>query len=252
MLKTRIIPCLDVKDGRVVKGVNFENLIDAGDPVAQAKYYYEQGADELCLLDITATNEKRRTIFDTVDQIAKVCYIPLTVGGGVKTIDDFSKLMLSGADKVSINSAAIITPHLITQASDKFGAQAVIIAIDAKRNPKTNRYELYTHSGTKETGIDALAWAIEAQKLGAGEILLTSMDKDGTRSGYDLELLELISSNVTIPVIASGGVGNLEHIKDGVNAGASAVLAASIFHFRQHTIKEAKDYLAQNGIAVRG
>lgn len=251
MLKTRIIPCLDIKNGRVVKGVNFENLTDAGDPIAQAKYYYEQGADELCLLDITATNEERRTIFDIVDQVAKVCYIPLTVGGGVKTIEDFSQLMLSGADKISINSAAIKTPQLITQASVKFGAQAVIVAIDAKKNPENGEYEIFTHSGTKATGIKALDMAKRAQELGAGEILLTSMDKDGTKSGYDLELLKLISDGVSIPVIASGGAGNLEHIKDGVLAGASAVLAASIFHFRQHSIKEAKDYLAQNQIAVR-
>lgn len=251
MLKTRIIPCLDVKDGRVVKGVNFENLIDAGDPATQAKYYYEQGADELCLLDITATNEKRRNIFDIVDKIAKLCYIPLTVGGGIKTIDDFSQLMLSGADKVSVNSAALKTPQLITQASKKFGSQAVIVAIDAKFNNDSGQYEIFTHSGTRATGINALKWAQEAQKLGAGELLLTSMDKDGTKSGYDCKLLELISHNVNIPVIASGGVGNLDHIVDGVNAGASAVLAASIFHFRQYSIKQAKDHLAQNSIAVR-
>lgn len=251
MLKTRIIPCLDIKNGRVVKGVNFENLTDAGDPVAQAKYYYDHGADELCLLDITATNENRRTIFDIVDQVAKVCYIPLTVGGGVKTIEDFSQLMLSGADKISINSAAIKTPELITQASKKFGAQAVIVAIDAKKNPTNGEYEIFTHSGTKSTGIKALDLAKKSQELGAGEILLTSMDKDGTKSGYDLELLKMISGGVSIPVIASGGAGNLEHIKEGVEAGASAVLAASIFHFRHHTIKEAKDYLAQNGVAVR-
>ncbi len=251
MLKTRIIPCLDVKDGRVVKGVNFEDLVDAGDPISQAKFYYEQDADELCLLDITATNERRDTIFDMVDKVAKVCYVPLTVGGGIKTMEDISKLMLCGADKVSINSAALKTPELITKASDKFGAQAVIVAIDAKKNPINGQYEIYTHSGTRETGIKALDWAKKAQELGSGELLLTSMDKDGTKSGYDLELLKLISSNVTIPVIASGGAGNLEHIKEGILAGADAVLAASIFHFRQHTIKEAKDYLAQNGIAVR-
>ena len=251
MLKTRIIPCLDVKDGRVVKGVNFEDLVDAGDPVSQAKFYYEQGADELCLLDITATNERRDTIFDMVNQVAEVCYVPLTVGGGIKTMDDISKLMLCGADKVSINSAALKTPELITQASNKFGAQAVLVAIDAKKNPVSGKYEIYTHSGTRETGIKALDWAKKAQELGSGELLLTSMDKDGTGSGYDLELLELISHGVSIPVIASGGVGNLEHIKQGVDAGACAVLAASIFHFRKHSIKEAKDYLAENGIAVR-
>ena len=251
MLKTRIIPCLDIKDSRVVKGVNFENLVDAGDPVAQAKYYYEQGADEICLLDITATNEKRRTIFDTVKEIAKHVYVPIAVGGGIKTIDDIQQVMDSGGDKVSINSAALKTPELITVAAKKFGAQAVVVAIDAKFNNERNCYEIYTHSGTRSTGIRALDWAKQAQELGAGEILLTSMDKDGTRSGYDLQLLNIISTNLHIPVIASGGVGNLEHILDGVKNGASAVLAASIFHFRQHSVKEAKDYLAQNSVPVR-
>ena len=250
MLKTRIIPCLDIASGRVVKGVNFENLIDAGNPISQAEFYYQQGADELCLLDITATHENRDTIFDVVKNVAKVCFIPLTVGGSVKTIDDFSKLMLSGADKVSINSAAIKNPSLISQASQKFGAQCVVVAVDAKKNSQEN-YEIFTHGGRQATGIDAIKWAKKAQELGAGEILLTSMDKDGTRSGYDLELLQKISSAVSIPVIASGGVGNLEHLAEGIKSGASAVLAASIFHFRQYSILQAKKFLAEKNIAVR-
>jgi cyclase len=250
MLKKRIIPCLDVKDGRVVKGINFENLIDAGDPVKQAEFYYKEGADEICFLDITATNENRSIIFDVIKKVAKSCFIPLTVGGGIKEIEDFSKLMLCGADKVSMNSAAIKNPELISKASNKFGAQAVVIAIDAKKNAKGN-YEVFTHGGKNPTGIDALEWALKVQELGAGEILLTSMDKDGTKTGYDLELTKMISSKLTIPVIASGGVGNLEHLKEGFEAGASAVLAASIFHFKTYSIKEAKDFLKRNEIAVR-
>jgi len=250
MLKNRIIPCLDVKDGRVVKGVNFENLIDAGDPAKQAEFYYHEGADELCLLDITASNENRATIFDVVKKVAKTCFIPFTVGGGIKELSDFSQLMLCGADKVSINSAAIKNPSLITEASNKFGAQAVVVAIDAKKNSAGN-YEIFTHGGRNATGIDALSWAIEAQKLGAGEILLTSMDKDGTRSGYDLDLLKLITSKLSIPLIASGGVGKLEDLCDGLNAGANAVLAASIFHFKEFSIKEAKEFLAKEKLAVR-
>ncbi len=250
MLKNRIIPCLDVKNGRVVKGVNFENLVDAGDPVKQAEFYYKEGADEICFLDITATNENRAVIFDVIKAVAKSCFIPLTVGGGIKEIEDFSKLMLCGADKVSMNSAAIKNPELISKAANKFGAQAVVIAIDAKKNAAGN-YEVFTHGGKNSTGIDAVEWAIKAQDLGAGEILLTSMDKDGTKSGYDLELTKKISSSLTIPVIASGGVGNLEHLKEGFENGASAVLAASIFHFKTYSIKEAKDYLKRNEIAVR-
>ena len=250
MLKTRIIPCLDVKDGRVVKGVNFENLIDAGDPIAQAEFYYQQGADELCLLDITASSENRATIFDVVKKVAKVCFIPLVVGGGIKSIDDFSRLMLSGADKVSVNSAAIKNPQLIRDASNKFGAQAVVVAIDAKKNANGD-YEIFTHGGKNATGIDAVKWAIEAQNLGAGEILLTSMDKDGTKSGYDLELLKKITQQLSIPLIASGGAGNLQHLADGVKAGANAVLAASIFHFKEYSIKQAKDFLTEEKIAVR-
>lgn len=250
MLKKRIIPCLDVKDGRVVKGINFENLIDAGDPVKQAQFYYQEGADEICFLDITATNENRAVIFDVIKNVAKSCFIPLTVGGGIKEIDDFSKLMHCGADKVSMNSQAIKNPDLISKAANKFGAQAVVIAIDAKKNSAGN-YEVFTHGGKNATGIDAVAWAIKAQELGAGEILLTSMDKDGTKSGYDLELTKKISSALTIPVIASGGVGNLEHLREGFAAGASAVLAASIFHFKTHSIKEAKDYLRLHEIEIR-
>ncbi|MBU6339260.1 MAG: imidazole glycerol phosphate synthase subunit HisF [Rickettsiales bacterium] len=250
MLKSRIIPCLDVKDGRVVKGVNFENLIDAGDPVLQAKFYYEEGADELCFLDITASNENRRAIFDTVKKVAEVCFIPLTVGGGIKEIDDFQQLLLSGADKVSVNSAAIKNPHLITEAANKFGSQCVIVAIDAKKNSSGN-YEIFTHGGRNSTGIDAVKWAKEACKLGAGEILLTSMDKDGTKSGYDLELIKEITSQVSVPVIASGGVGNLQHMADGLKSGASAALAASIFHFKEYSIKQAKEFLNKENIAVR-
>lgn len=250
MLKNRIIPCLDVKNGRVVKGVNFENLVDAGDPVSQAKFYYEQGADELCFLDITASHENRDTIFDVVQKVAEVCFIPLTVGGGIKEVEDFSKLLLSGADKVSVNSAAIKNPKLISDASNKFGAQCVIVAIDAKKNEKGN-YEIFTHGGRTPTGIDAISWAKQANDLGAGELLITSMDKDGTKSGYDLELIKKISSQVPIPVIASGGVGNLQHLADGLKAGATAALAASIFHFKEYSVKQSKDFLAQQNILVR-
>ncbi len=250
MLKNRIIPCLDVKDGRVVKGVNFENLIDAGDPVSQARFYYEQGADELCFLDITASSENRSAIFDTVKKVASVCFIPLTVGGGIRTIDDFHKLLLSGADKVSVNSAAIKNSDLITQASNKFGAQCVIVAIDAKKNAAGN-YEIFTHGGRNATGIDAIEWAKKVVSLGAGELLVTSMDKDGTKSGYDLELIEKITAAVSVPVIASGGVGNLQHLADGIKAGASAALAASIFHFKEYSVRQAKEFLAEQKIPVR-
>lgn len=250
MLKNRIIPCLDVKDGRVVKGVNFENLIDAGDPVAQAKFYYEQGADELCFLDIAATNENRGVMLETVKKVAQVCFIPFTVGGGIKELQDFSDLLKCGADKVSVNSAAIKNPELITQASKKFGAQAVVVAIDAKKNA-TGNYEIFTHGGKQPTGIDAVEWAKKVEQLGAGEILLTSMDRDGTKSGYDLELLQKITSQVSIPVIASGGVGSLEDLANGLKAGASAVLAASIFHFKTFSIKQAKEFLVSEKIAVR-
>ncbi len=250
MLKNRIIPCLDVKNGRVVKGVNFENLIDAGDPVAQAKFYYEQGADELCFLDITATDENRDVILDVVKKVAQVCFIPFTVGGGIKEIQDFSNLLKCGADKVSVNSAAIKNPKLISEAASKFGSQCVVVAIDAKKNESGN-YEIFTHGGKKPTGIDAIEWAKKVTYLGAGEILLTSMDKDGTKSGYDLELIKKITSQISIPVIASGGVGNLQHLAEGVKAGASAVLAASIFHFKEYSIKQAKEFLDEQKIAVR-
>lgn len=250
MLKNRIIPCLDIKNGRVTKGVNFENLVDAGDPVAQAKFYYQEGADELCLLDITASEENRETILEVVKNVAKVCFIPFTVGGGIKSIEDFSNLMKCGADKVSVNSAAIKNPDLISEAANKFGAQCVVVAIDAKKNEQ-GTYEIFTHGGKKPTGLDAVAWAKKAEELGAGEILLTSMDRDGTKSGYDLELTNKISSAVKIPVIASGGVGKLEHLSEGLKSGAAAVLAASIFHFREFSIKDAKNFLTTQGIAVR-
>jgi cyclase len=250
MLKNRIIPCLDVKNGRVVKGVNFENLVDAGDPVAQAKFYYEQGADELCFLDIAATDENRGVILDVVKKVAQVCFIPFTVGGGIKEIQDFSNLLKCGADKVSVNSAAIKNPKLISEAASKFGSQCVVVAIDAKKNESGN-YEIFTHGGKKPTGIDAIEWAKKVTALGAGEILLTSMDKDGTKSGYDLELIKKITSQISIPVIASGGVGNLEHLAEGLKAGASAVLAASIFHFKEYSIKQAKEFLDEQKIAVR-
>ncbi|MFT7086860.1 MAG: cyclase [Rickettsiales bacterium] len=250
MLKNRIIPCLDVANGRVVKGVNFENLVDAGDPVAQAKFYSDAGADELCFLDITASHENRDNIFDVVKQVAKVCFIPFTVGGGVRTIEDIRKLLLCGADKVSINSAAIFNPEFVRTASRKFGNQCIVVAIDAKKNA-AGKFEIFAKGGREATGIDAVLWAKKMQDFGAGEILLTSMDKDGTKSGYDLELVSAISSNVNIPVIASGGVGNLEHLKDGILAGASAVLAASIFHFKTYSIAEAKQYLLANQIAIR-
>ena len=250
MLKNRIIPCLDVKNGRVVKGVNFENLVDAGDPVAQAEFYSKAGADELCFLDITASNENRSTIFDVVSQVAKVCFIPLTVGGGVRQVDDIRQLLLCGADKIAINSAAVSNPEMVRQASQRFGKQCVVVAIDAKKNPQGG-FDVYVKGGRENTGIDAILWAKKMQDFGAGEILLTSMDKDGTKSGYDLELVSAISSTLKIPVIASGGVGNLEHLAEGIKAGASAVLAASIFHFKTYSVKEAKEYLLANGVAVR-
>ncbi|MFT7098308.1 MAG: cyclase [Rickettsiales bacterium] len=250
MLKNRIIPCLDVANGRVVKGVNFENLVDAGDPVTQAKFYSDAGADELCFLDITASHENRDNIFEVVKQVAKVCFIPFTVGGGIKTVDDIRKLLLCGADKVSINSAAVFNPEFVRKASEKFGSQCIVVAIDAKKNSAGN-FEIFVKGGREATGIDAVFWAKKMQDFGAGEILLTSMDKDGTKSGYDLELISAISSNVNIPVIASGGVGNLDHLKDGIQSGASAVLAASIFHFKTYSILEAKEFLAKNNIAVR-
>ncbi len=250
MLKNRLIPCLDVKNGRVVKGVNFENLIDAGDPVAQAKFYFEEGADELCFLDIAASQENRGVMLEMVKKVAEVCFIPFTVGGGIRELQDFSDLLSCGADKISVNSAAIKNPTLITQAAQKFGSQCVVVALDAKKNQSGN-YEIFTHGGKNPTGIDAINWAKKAEELGAGEILLTSMDRDGTKSGYDLELIKKVTTEVSIPVIASGGVGNLQHLADGLNAGASAILAASIFHFREATIKEAKEFLRLKSLPIR-
>jgi cyclase len=255
MLKIRIIPCLDVKDGRVVKGVNFVDLIDAGDPVEAAAAYDAAGADELCFLDITASHENRDTIFGVVERTANRCFMPLTVGGGVRTIDDIRKLLEAGADKVSINTAAVTNRAFVKEASEKFGAQCIVVAIVAKRvsgDGEPPRWEIFTHGGRKPTGIDAVAFAREVAELGAGESLLTSMDRDGTKSGFDVELTRAVSDAVSIPVIASGGVGTLEHLVDGVRDGhASAVLAASIFHFGTYSIPEAKAFMAEAGLAMR-
>jgi len=251
MLKSRVIPCLDVKDGRVVKGVQFENLRDAGDPVESALAYDRAGADELCFLDITASHENRGTILDVVRRTAEVAFMPLTVGGGVRAIDDIRNLLLAGADKVSINSAAVADRDFVRRASEKFGAQCVVVAIDAKQ-VAPGRWEIFTHGGRRPTGIDALQFAKEVEALGAGEILLTSMDRDGSKSGFDIPLTRAISDAVKIPVIASGGVGNLDHLVDGVREGhASAVLAASIFHFGEFTIRQAKERMRAADIAVR-
>ena len=255
MLKIRVIPCLDVKDGRVVKGVNFVNLRDAGDPVEAATAYDAAGADELCFLDITASHENRDIIFDVVTQTAERCFMPLTVGGGVRKVEDVRKLLEAGADKVSINTAAVANRAFVGEASAKFGAQCIVVAIDAKRVSapgEPDRWEIFTHGGREPTGIDAVAYAREVVGLGAGEILLTSMDRDGTREGFDLPLTRAISDAVPVPVIASGGVGTLDHLVDGVREGhASAVLAASIFHFGEHAIGEAKRHMAAAGVPVR-
>jgi cyclase len=255
MLKTRIIPCLDVKDGRVVKGVNFVDLRDAGDPVEAATAYDAAGADELCFLDITASHENRATIFDVVRRTAERCFMPLTVGGGVRETEDIRKLLQAGADKVSINTAAVNDRQFVARAAEKFGVQCIVVAIDAKRVPTddgSDRWEIFTHGGRNPTGIDAIEYAREVVRLGAGEILLTSMDRDGTRSGFDIALTRAISDAVTVPVVASGGVGTLDHLVEGVRDGkASAVLAASIFHFGDHTIGEAKRHMADAGLAVR-
>ena len=251
MLKNRIIPCLDVKDGRVVKGINFVDLIDAGDPVEQASVYNKNGADEICFLDITASSDKRDILLDTVKKTAECCFVPLTVGGGVRSILDIRKLLLAGADKVSINTAAIKNPELIKESSNKFGSQCIVVAIDAKKTAE-NKWTVFTHGGREATELDAVEFAKLAEKNGAGEILLTSMDRDGTKEGYDIELTKKISSSLNIPVIASGGVGNLQHLKDGIlDGGASAVLAASIFHFGEYSIQDAKEYLKKENVPVR-
>ena len=249
MLKNRIIPCLDVKNGRVVKGINFVDLKDAGDPVEQAKIYSESGADEICFLDITASNENRDTIYDVVERTSKNCFVPLTVGGGVRSVGDINKLLNCGADKVSINTAAVQNLEVVVESSKKFGSQCIVVAIDAKRNGEN--WEIFTHGGRNSTGINAIEFALKMENCGAGELLVTSMDKDGTQSGYDIELMKIISSNVNIPVIASGGVGTLDHLAEGIKSGASAVLAASIFHYGTYSVKEAKQYLASKDIPVR-
>jgi cyclase len=255
MLKNRIIPCLDVKDGRVVKGVNFVGLIDAGDPVEAAAAYDAAGADELCFLDITASHENRDTIFDIVERTAERCFMPLTVGGGVRSVDDIRRLLEAGADKVSINTAAVTRREFVREGSEKFGAQCIVVAIDAKKVSaagEPDRWEIFTHGGRKPTGLDAIAYAREVVALGAGELLLTSMDRDGTKAGFDIALTRAISDAVPVPVIASGGVGTLDHLVDGIVEGhASAVLAASIFHFGTYTIGQAKAHMAAAGVPIR-
>jgi len=250
MLTKRIIPCLDVMEGRVVKGINFLELRDAGDPVTNAKTYEEQMADELCFLDITASHEKRKTIIKVVEKVAHEVFMPLTVGGGIKKIEDIRDILLAGADKVTVNTTAVESPDFIREASEIFGSQCICVAIDAKRNGKS--FEVYTYGGRKPTGVDALEWAVRAEKLGAGEILLTSMDRDGTKIGFDIRLTRAVSEAVNIPVIASGGVGTLEHLYEGfVDGKADAVLAASIFHYREFTVMDAKRYLKEKGVNVR-
>ena len=254
MFKVRVIPCLDVKDGRVVKGVNFVDLRDAGDPVEAAIAYDAAGADELCFLDINATHENRGTMLDVVRRTAEACFMPLTVGGGVRTVDNIRALLKSGADKVSINSAAVSRREFVKEAAEKFGDQCIVVAIDAKRvtRPGSDRWEIFTHGGRKSTGIDAIEYAQEVVSLGAGEILLTSMDRDGTRQGFDIPLTRAIADGIKVPVIASGGVGNLDHLVDGIRGGhATAVLAASIFHFGEFTIREAKEHMARAGLPTR-
>ena len=249
MLK-RIIPCLDVKNGRVVKGINFINLVDAGDPTEQAKFYSDNNADEICFLDITASNENRDTLLEVVKKTSQQCFVPLTVGGGVRNLNDISNLLQSGADKVSINTAAVQNSEVVIDSSKKFGSQCIVVAIDAKK--KGDKWEVFTHGGRNNSGIDAIEFARKMEKSGAGELLVTSMDRDGTQVGYDIDLMSNISSKVNIPVIASGGVGNLDHLVDGIKLGkASAVLAASIFHYGKYSVKEAKEYLNSKGIPVR-
>ena len=251
MLKMRVIPCLDVRDGRVVKGINFVDLVDAGDPVAQARIYDAEGADELCYLDITASAENRAPLYDVVQRTAEQCFMPLTVGGGVRNVDDIRKLLLAGADKTSINTAAVTRPDFVREAAEKFGSQCVVVAIDAKQ-VGPDRWEVFTHGGRNPTGIEAIGWAQRMAELGAGEILLTSMDRDGTKSGFDIPLTRSVADAVRIPVIASGGVGTLEHLVEGIRDGhATAVLAASIFHFGDYSVAEAKQYMADAGIPIR-
>lgn len=251
MLTTRVIPCLDVKDGRVVKGVNFVDLVDAGDPVVQARLYDREGADELCFLDITASSDNRDTLYDVVARTAEECFMPLTVGGGVRRVEDIRKLLLAGADKVSIMTAAVKTPEFVREAAEKFGAQCIVVALDAKQTGP-GKYEIFTHGGRQPTGLDAVDWARRMAAYGAGEILLTSMDRDGTKQGFNLDLTRAIADAVPIPVIASGGVGSLQHFVEGVTLGhASAVLAASVFHFGTFRIAEVKHHMSAAGLAVR-
>ena len=250
MLKNRVIPCLDVKNGRVVKGINFVDLKDAGDPVEQAKIYSDGGADEICFLDITASNENRETIYDVVEKTSKKCFVPLTVWGGIRNVEDINKLLNCGADKVSINTAAVENTKVVLDSSKKFGSQCIVVAIDAKKNE--DKWEVFTHGGRNNTGIDALEYAKQIEESGAGELLVTSMDRDGTQSGYDIDLMSKISSKVNIPIIASGGVGSLDHLVDGIKLGkASGVLAASIFHYGKYSIKEAKEYLMSKDVPIR-
>jgi imidazole glycerol-phosphate synthase subunit HisF len=249
-LAKRIIPCLDVTNGRVVKGVNFIGLRDAGDPIEISRRYDDQGADELTFLDITASSDNRDLILHIIEEVAAQVFIPLTVGGGVRKVEDVRRLLNAGADKVSINTSAVLNPELVRDAADRYGSQCIVVAIDVKR--VENRWEVFTHGGRKATGLDAIEWAKKMQALGAGEILLTSMDRDGTRNGFDLTLIRTVSDTVDVPVVASGGVGNLQHLVDGVIEGhADAVLAASIFHYGEHTVRQAKEYMAQHGIEVR-
>ena len=251
MLKKRIIPCLDVKDGRVVKGVKFEGLRDAGDPAACAEMYDRQGADEVCLLDITASVEARRTFLDVVAQTAERLFVPLTVGGGVREVEDVRRLLEAGADKVAINTAGVQRPALIDEAAGRFGRQAIVVAVDARARAEGGGWEVVIHGGRTPTGKDAVAWSAEVAQRGAGEILLTSMDRDGTRAGYDLPILRAVAEAAPVPLIASGGVGTLEHLAEGLEAGADAVLAASIFHYGEHTVEEARRFLAARGVPVR-